>query len=629
MSRVHRGPGGISRKGAAGTRKQYLFGTVLAALALLTPTFSAQQHPVFARRGTLEDPATVGTGSAFKEVEITDLNDDQRPDFILPQKQSTVPEGPNLDILYLSSGGDLILAVDSLASRFTLKTTAQAFPQALDTRRAYDVEMADLDGDGAMDMIRPDREANLVVWWGDTDLSGNPTGTFDTFRDVFDSPGFNPNATCNPPEGIQGNYDDVAMADVDDDGDLDFVVSDRTLNCPGTSPLPRDFIVENLAIDAGGNQPRVFQIRAADPSIPLGVFDELPSRQTHSVAFGDVDLDSTLDVVLAELKLTRIYLGGVGGDPYDFEDDPLVLTQPGASNREVVVADLVDLNADTFLDVFVAQNNIVAGGGTTHGVYFHSGDGQDPYPQAPDCGGAGEPPCSWLAAPEIDYAALGLSDFFWGLYDARYSDLDDDGRIEIVGVNQNVGTSVVATAVQVLSVGPGKTLEDRTTTFMEAASTLTGGMGIDLEDLDNDGDDDMVLAGAIEPPGSFIAAATVYENRMLTHISQRNLGSVLGQACTSLAPCTVLAIEELSTGDAVTVPGGAHITLESGATVDIEDGFTASSGAHLTVEAGETLLAEGFTAAAGAEVTFEAGSTIVLGDGFTATAGSELVARIL
>ena len=400
---------------------------------------------------------------------------------------------------------------------------------------------------------------------------------------MFASPGFNPNALCDP---VHGNYDDVDLADVDGDGDLDFVVSDREASCPPTSPLPRNFIAENLTIDAGGNRPRVFAIRAADPSIPLGQLDELPSNQTHSVFFGDVDPPSALDVVAAELDLTRIYFGGAGGDPYDFESAPLILLEPGHPNREVVVADLVHLDADAFLDVFVAQNHIVPGalGGVTHGVYFHSGDSQDPYPQPPDCGGAGEPACSWVAAPIIDFAGLGLSDFFWGLYDARYGDLDDDGRMEIVAVNQNVDNmgGVVATAIQVLTVTAGGTLDDRTSTFMEPASTWTGGMGVALDDLDNDGDDDMVLAGAIKPGDDLIAAATVYENRTRTDLSGRILDNVQGQACTSQDPCTVVAIEQLTAGDGVTVPAGSHVTFEAGEQIVLNAGFTASLNSRFT-----------------------------------------------
>ena len=92
----------------------------------------------------------------------------------------------------------------------------------------------------------------------------------------------------------------------------------------------------------------------------------------------------------------------------------------------------------------------------------------------PDCGGAGEPPCSWLAVPRIDFVGLGFDpiDFFWGIYDARYGDLDDDGRMEIVAVNQNVGTSVVATALQVPSVADGFTATAGADVTLEAGETI-------------------------------------------------------------------------------------------------------------------------------------------------------------
>ena len=557
---------------------------VLAVAGVLLAAQAGAQPPVFTRVGTLQDPATIGSGSAFKEVELADLNEDGTPDFILPQKQPISGLGGlNRDILYLSKGDELILAVDALSEMFHLKPTSEAFPQTLATMRAYDVEIAHLDDDYALDMVRPDAAGNLVVWWGKIDAAGKPTGTFDQFRDVFDEPGFNPNQNCGP-----GNYDDVDLIDIDGDRDLDFVVADREMECssPMFVPLPRNFIVENLTRDKRGNQPRVFAVRGADPSIPPEALDELPARRTHSVSFGDVDPPSAPDVVLADYGLTRIYFGGVNKDVFDFEEAPLVLADPGIPAREVVVADLVLLNDDPFLDLFVAQNSIT---GTTHGVYFHSRDNANPYPQAPDCGGVGEPPCSWSPAYPIDFSILNLpcedplivcDDY--GLYDARYGDLDDDGRMEIVAVNQNVDNlgGVEQTVVQVLSVTPGNTLHDRTTAFLEAPATLTGGMGVDLADLDNDGDLDMVLAGAIKPGNQLIAAATVYENRSDTVLGNRILETVRGVNC-RVEPCRVLAIDELTAGSGVDVPLGVNVTFEAGL-VRLTDGFTASFGSEFT-----------------------------------------------
>lgn len=545
--------------------------TLFLLLTALSGSLAVAQTPsVFINRGILDDPATVGTGGAFKEVELADLNDDGRLDFILPQKQGgpgNGPPGPNKDILYLSQAGDLILAVDDLKAKFLLRSTAQAFiePNPLDpllTSRAYDIELADFDQDGALDILRPDRFGRVDIWWGHKNSSGRPDGTFRDRTDVLADFGPNPNQGCGG--GVDGNYDDVDIVNLDSsasDTDLDFVVAQRQ-ECGGFQST--NVLVQNLRSQG---LPRQFIVRQEG---------ELPSASTHSVSFGKVDDDNAFDIVLSEFQEINLFRGEPGS-PFFFEDKPQQLNEvfeAGQTRLEAVVADLVDLNSDGCLDIFVAENTIV---GLTHGVYFHSCSAAiaEPYPQLPNCGGVGEPACAFVPAPSINFAALGLTANYQGIYDARYTDLDDDNRVEIVVVNQNVDNSnnVRPTAVQVMRVS-GRSLDDVTTDFMQSPSALEGGMGIEFGDLDNDGDPDMVLAGAvlrpspIGPPTQVIrAASTVYENRTETHIRNR-----------TLRRRTVVGIKELSAGDNVTVIAGGDVTFTSGGTILLTDGFVAAEG---------------------------------------------------
>lgn len=543
---------------------------MLGTTALLTSFAEAQQRPVFVLRGTLTDSTSKGTGRAFKEVELADLNADGRLDLYLPEKQGTgVQSGENRDILYLSTG-EFILAVDSVNARFNLIPTASAFtdPPGLDplmTSRAYDAEIVDLDQDGALDIIRPDRFGRLDVWWGARDpVTGTPTGVFDDRTDVLLQTGFNPNAGCVEFFGtncsqtanvlVEGNYDDVDVADVDGDGDLDFAVVQRACGCGPNHSGPVHFLVENLR-EVNPLDRRRFAIRAAN--------GELPAQGTHAVSFGDVDpsvAGSGLDLAFADLDAVHLYFGD--GD-FGFDPDPLALAE-SFMDHEIVVADFVHLNVDDKLDLFVAENDV---NGTTHGVYFHDPDDDvNPFPL-------------FTAAPQIDFALLGITAAYQGIYDARYAnlDLDSQDQMEIVVVNQNVDNSgnVFTTVVQVLRVEPPNQIVEVTSTFMEPASSLEGGMGIDLGDLDNDGDQDMVLAGAvlravISPPvPEIFAAATVYENRTVTHLRQRTLQSD-----------TIVGIRELTAGDGVTVPAGENVTFEGGAKIVLSDGFVAEAGSE-------------------------------------------------
>ncbi len=122
------------------------------ALSLLAAITHAQLPPIFVLRGALDDPSTIDTGSAFKEFELEDLNGDGRLDLYLPAKQpgSANESGENLNILYLSNNGDLILAVDDPGLKFFLVPTEEAFDDPpglppLMTSRAYDAEIADFD----------------------------------------------------------------------------------------------------------------------------------------------------------------------------------------------------------------------------------------------------------------------------------------------------------------------------------------------------------------------------------------------------------------------------------------------------------------------------------------------------
>ena len=393
-----------------------LSAALLLMATLLIGGVPAQSQSLFRYMDELSQ-TTSPDDSWFKEVELADVNLDGWPDIVLPQKQPCeepdckVPSfmpGPNIDHLYLNEE-EIILALDSPSAAFVFRPTVSVFPTTINTTRNYDVELGDLDLDGRLDIVRPDRDGELKVLWGNLDAL---TGVeFFSFTDVLQgSFGGNPNANVGC--FVDGNYDDVDLADLDGDGDLDLVVAQW-------DDCGQNFLVENRTkIISGGTilngTPRTFQVRGVAPA-------QLPAKVTHSVSVGDANQDGAADVLLANQFATdqpQLYLGS--GQPLDFLTIPIELTEPGALGlSHTTVADLYDLNGDGRLDVYIAQGAFSPPDplptSPRHGVYFHSGNNANPYP-------------TFTPWPET-------APFSQGLYDARYGDLDGDGTVEVVVVN--------------------------------------------------------------------------------------------------------------------------------------------------------------------------------------------------
>ena len=529
----------------------------LLVLVAAATSASAQTYTRFVYSGELSQPSDSPEDSWFKEVELADVDQDGWLDIVLPQKQPCADpcSGPNepvseanIDHLYLNEPG-LILALDAPTDAFAFRPTVEVFP-LFTTTRNYDVELADLDLDGVLDIIRPDRYGHLKVLWGNLEI-----GEIDflQFVDIF-SFGGNPNSDCVPdPMGnpdlqpvSQGNYDDVDVIDLDFDGDLDFAVAQY-------DTCGRSFLVENLALsNIGGTVvagvPGTFAIRGVDP-------DELPASLAHSVSFGSVDdggaPQPAFDLLLANSfsgsYAPQLYLGA--GQPFGFEANPIELADPGLDGP-TVVADLRDLDLDGKTDIYIAQgffptSQTPDAPSQTHGVYFHSGNDLAPYP-------------SFTPWPGTV--------FHKRLYDARYADLDHDAQntIEIVTVNINVTESGATsdTEINIASV-QGQQLIDVSDDFLP--STLAGGIAIDLGDLDNDGDLDMVLGGISTGDDEIYSAAHVYENRTFTRFDRTY----------SEGEQDLVALDTLTAGDGATVTGSARVQLRA-PRVLLTDGFIAS-----------------------------------------------------
>ncbi len=247
------------------------------------------------------------------------------------------------------------------------------------------VATGDLDGDGDLDIVLANRGTNRVYF---NDGSG---GLTDSGQELgFYAGTFGP---------VGNSSYDIALGDVDNDGDLDMAVGNHTV---------------------GGQTNRLYL------NDGNGVFTDTQSLGSAGVSYGitmgDVDGDGSLDVVIANRSVpNQVYLNNGSGV---FTDSGQAL---GGTNRSTDVA-LGDIDADGDLDL-VVQN---------------AGDGIQVYDN--DGSGAFTNTGQTLATADTGNIVLG--------------DVDKDGDLDMVAVNRFTGTRVYLNDGSGLYTDTGQILSD-------------------------------------------------------------------------------------------------------------------------------------------------------------------------
>ncbi|HSM56233.1 MAG TPA: FG-GAP-like repeat-containing protein [Candidatus Sulfomarinibacteraceae bacterium] len=274
--------------------------------------------------------------------------------------------------------------------------------QRLGNAGSRDVALGDVDGDGDLDALVVNSNANLVLWL-------NEGGIF-TASDQ-DLGGYNGNA--------------VALHDLDGDGDLDAVV---VLNAPGDALL--------ILINQGPQDPGDFVSSGQTVS---GTFND--------VAVGDLDGDGRPDLFLTSSGLgNQVWLNN-GGDPVQFTDSDQRL---GTDASQGVA--LGDVDGDGDLDAFVA--NTLNDGNAANRVWINQGGEQ---------GGTEGIFASGQGVGDTNSMAVALGD------------VDGDGDLDALAVNSGLDRLW-------LNAGDG--------TFVDSGQSLDAELSNDgaLTDLDGDGD---------------------------------------------------------------------------------------------------------------------------------------------
>jgi uncharacterized repeat protein (TIGR01451 family) len=276
---------------------------------------------------------------------------------------------------------------------------------------SYALALGDVDGDGDLDAVVVNQSTPRKVYLNDG------AGGF----------GAHP---ISPTFGAGANSRDIALGDVDGDGDLDALVANYT--------YPQDVYLN----DGTGR----FAAHPLSPTFGTSL------GTSRGIALGDVDGDGDLDAVVADGGAEDVYLNDGAGC---FADHPTAPTFGGISDSFGVA--LGDVDGDGDLDALVVNYD------QPQGVYLNDGTGV------------------FVARPVSP--TFGVNDNSYGL---ALGDLNGDGYLDAVVANYNEPQGVY------LNDGTGAfAVHPITHTFGYTNGHSTA---VVLGDLDADGDLDAVVA---------------------------------------------------------------------------------------------------------------------------------------
>lgn len=396
-------------------------------------------------------------GWAYKSVELGDVDNDGDLDVLAANSiggESGVWVNGNLDRVLLNQAANGGSGFSSVS--FSLDDLAAPGHSTVN-RRTYDADLADVNGDGFLDVLRSDVDANRL-------LLGNGDGTFtDRSGDLLPTPA----ATESAANGAT-SFDGVASADIDGDGDLDLLWGNY-VGASGFNVLMLNQLAES------GTPSFTIANTAGD------IFDEGsggPEINTHGLEFADGDGDGDPDLFITDKdKMTNPnrYFRNDGGA----FSDQTALVIPEELDPAILAAGAVDnlfrdLDGDGDNDIYYITDS-----GSQNRLYWNDGQPGDGviFHNLRDCTG-GE--CN---LPDKSGAQT---------YDVGAGDFDFDGDLDLVEIANGSGHRVLR----------NRGGSDGELRFTNHPGAFTGGaaghsfaLTVGVGDVDLDLDIDLVTGG--------------------------------------------------------------------------------------------------------------------------------------